>query len=48
VGERHERLASLLSMAIVLGVAHNQQPKLAAYFEENLERLRALARLLED
>lgn len=48
VGERHERLASLLSMAIVLGVAHNQQPKLAAYFEENLERLRALARLLDD
>jgi len=48
VGERHDRLASLLYMAIVLGVAHNQQPKLAAYFEENLERLRALARLLED
>ncbi len=48
VKERHERLAALLYMSIVLGVAHNQQPKLAAYFEENLERLRALARLLED
>jgi hypothetical protein len=48
VGERHERLAALLYMAIVLQVAHEQQPQLVAYFEENLERLRALAGLLED